>query len=978
MNETNLRSNLTKSTKSFSIIMAAYNVEKYLDEAITSIVNQTLNFKKYVEIIIVNDGSSDNTLIVAQRWQNDYPDNIKVVDKVNEGVSAARNAGLKVSSGKIINFMDADDMLDSGALHALNLFFQNHADVKIVKIPLMMFEAKTGPHVLNKIFTKSEEIVNIESAPSKIFAHISSTFIVRSLLIENNLEFEVGRKYGEDLSLVAQIVEIEQKFGLINDIYYLYRARDAADSAMDSSRSDPETYIPNVEMLIKLAESNQNETGQIDKWLQMLIMYDIAWKVRREELPFVGDSAWYDTYLDKLTDILHYISEDVIDSQGHLSWVKKESIKYIKNSGKWPDYRRPIGNVIKTKKDVILSAGKKKYRLSNLEGKIYVAKYRPETDTLNLTIVINHLWGDLLSLVATDGDKVFHAESINEPARQKMISLPIQSIKTFEFNIDLVDLNDSEQLSFEVKYEGISLPLKVNFAGMLVSIGGGIKKNYVWSRTKLLRFNFDKNQFSILNNTVQNLLKLETDFKKGILATHLDNDRKQELIELRKLALRSKGSSQVINIFQDREDRADDNAEVFYQFVQKNHPEWTNVFVLKPDSPDWDRLDNLNYKLVEYGSKLHEQMLVQATNLISSQADLTIMRPWAKDYGYLRDAYHYNFIFLQHGVTKHDLSIWLRKIEKDIRVLVTVSDYEKKGFLDYGYEYSENEVVVTGFPRFDRFSILNTESDFKKEGVILIAPTWRNGIWGEADSLDVKKQKLIETEFFKKWQELLLDPRLEKLVETGNEILWLPHPHFREVDSAFEIPNYVREVRTDERYVDILKYSDTLVTDFSSIYFDMAYQNKPTIYYQFDSGNVNNKAGYFDFETMGFGPVFENLDGTMDQLQMISKNGFSINAHYMERIQNFFKYVDNDSSERLAVEVESLVKYKLEQEATMYSDEQLSEIFSGAVSSISLKVEKAQNKSKLNFKKARKYVKNHLKNDSLSYKMAKLVYSKVK
>lgn len=978
MDEVSLKTNLVRDIKLFSIIMAAYNVEKYLDDAITSIVNQTLNFKKYVEIIIINDGSVDNTLNVAKEWKEKYPNNIKIIDKINEGVSAARNAGLEISSGKIVNFMDADDMLDSGTLYALNLFFQNHNEIKIAKIPLMIFEAKSGPHILNKIFTKSEEIVNIQSAPSKIFAHISSTFIVRSLFVENNLEFEVGRKYGEDLSLVAQIVEIEKKFGLINDIYYLYRARDAADSAMDSSRSDPKTYIPNAEMLIKLAQNNQDDEGHIDKWLQMLIMYDIAWKVRREDLPFFGDSDWYDLYLDKLTDILHYISEDVIDSQGHLSWVKKESIKYIKNSGKWPNYKQPIGNVIKTKKDVLLSAGRKKYKLSNLEGKIYVIKYRPETKSFNITIVINHLWGDSFSLVATDGNKIFNSKIINEPAREKMISLPVQSIKTFEFNINVDDIDESEQLSFEIIYDDIKLPLKVVFAGMLVSIGGGIKKNYIWSRSKILKFDFDKNKFIVLNNTIQNLLKLETDFKKGILATHLGDVRKQELVDLRKLALRSKGSNQIINVFQDREDKADDNAEVFYQFIQKMHPEWENVFVLRSDSPDWNRLESLNYKLVEYGSKLHEQVLVQATNLISSQADLTIMRPWAKDFGYLRDAYHYNFIFLQHGVTKHDLSLWLRKIEKDIRVLVTVSEYEKKGFLDYGYEYSENEVVVTGFPRFDRFSSSNKDTKSKAKGVILIAPTWRNGIWNESDSLEIKKQKLVETDFFVKWQNLLLDPRLEELSKMGNELLWLPHPHFREVDSAFEVPTYVREVESQERYVDILKYSDALVTDFSSIYFDMAYQNKPTMYYQFDSGNINNKVGYFDFETMGFGPVFENLDETINHLQKVINSGFSVDDHYIERIHNFFKYVDDDSSLRLSGEIEKLVQSKLEQSSDIYSEAELSQIFDGAVSNISLQVEKVQNKSKLNFKKARKYVKNHLKNDSLPYKMAKLLYSKLK
>lgn len=109
----------------FSIIMAAYNVEDYLDDAINSIMNQSLNVKKYVEVIIVNDGSKDDTLKIARRWEEKYPAIIKVIDQENGGVSVARNNGLKAAKGQYINFMDADDKLDSTVLLAIRTFFAN-------------------------------------------------------------------------------------------------------------------------------------------------------------------------------------------------------------------------------------------------------------------------------------------------------------------------------------------------------------------------------------------------------------------------------------------------------------------------------------------------------------------------------------------------------------------------------------------------------------------------------------------------------------------------------------------------------------------------------------------------------------------------------------------------------------------------------------------------------------------------------------
>lgn len=326
--------------KLFSVIIAAYNVESYLDEALESLLNQNLNFTRYIEIIIVNDGSQDSTLLIANEWSVRYPNNIKVIDQENSGVSSARNAGLKIANGRYVNFMDGDDKLENNVLLEIKMFFERNANIKIAKIPLKLFEAKTGPHGLNKVFTKPEEIVNIEKSPNKIFAHIASTFILREVLINNRLNFEVGRKYGEDLALVAKLVENEKQFGLINNVYYMYRARNAADSAMDSSRSDPETYIPNAEMMIQLIQQHLHTDKKIDKWLQTLIMYDLAWKIKRNELPFEADEQWYEKYLEKVTDILQFIDDDVIDSQSHIKWIEKEAIKSIKYSGKWPDYKK--------------------------------------------------------------------------------------------------------------------------------------------------------------------------------------------------------------------------------------------------------------------------------------------------------------------------------------------------------------------------------------------------------------------------------------------------------------------------------------------------------------------------------------------------------------------------------------------------------------------------------------------------------------
>lgn len=90
-----------------SIIIPAYNAEKY----ISNTINYILNSKLQAEVIIINDGSKDNTLVICKELQKQYP-NLEVITQQNKGVSAARNLGIKYSHGKWLFFCDADDWID--------------------------------------------------------------------------------------------------------------------------------------------------------------------------------------------------------------------------------------------------------------------------------------------------------------------------------------------------------------------------------------------------------------------------------------------------------------------------------------------------------------------------------------------------------------------------------------------------------------------------------------------------------------------------------------------------------------------------------------------------------------------------------------------------------------------------------------------------------------------------------------------------
>ena len=95
--------------KKVSVIVPVYNAEKLVEKAIKSVLNQTY---KSIELILINDGSKDNSLNIIKKWEKKYPNIIKIFDQENMGVGKTRNKGIEVSTGDYITFLDADDYLD--------------------------------------------------------------------------------------------------------------------------------------------------------------------------------------------------------------------------------------------------------------------------------------------------------------------------------------------------------------------------------------------------------------------------------------------------------------------------------------------------------------------------------------------------------------------------------------------------------------------------------------------------------------------------------------------------------------------------------------------------------------------------------------------------------------------------------------------------------------------------------------------------
>ena len=236
-----------------SVIVPVYNVEEYLDECLDSIINQTL---KDIEIICVNDGSTDNSLSILESYEK-LDERIKVLSKENGGQSSARNLGMENSKGDFIYFADSDDYLELNALEKL-YHISSLLDLDILIFKQLIFEDETyekftsdyyqmsflKPY-MGKIFdinTFGEEILDIAvSPPSKLFKRslISSIKFPEGLIFEDNLFFAeamlkakrvsfldkhfYNRRIRNDSTTTNKTIKFADSITISNKIIYLFK-----------------------------------------------------------------------------------------------------------------------------------------------------------------------------------------------------------------------------------------------------------------------------------------------------------------------------------------------------------------------------------------------------------------------------------------------------------------------------------------------------------------------------------------------------------------------------------------------------------------------------------------------------------------------------------------------------------------------------------------------------------------------------------
>jgi CDP-glycerol glycerophosphotransferase (TagB/SpsB family)/glycosyltransferase involved in cell wall biosynthesis len=874
----------------FSVVIPVYNVEEYLEETIVSVINQTIGFEENIQMILINDGSPDNSETICLKYKELYPQNIIYKKQKNAGVSAARNRGLKLSQGKYVNFLDSDDKWETYSFEKIyNFFEENYDEIDVIACRIKFFESKKGYHGLDYKFAK-KKIVYIKRDYDYIQLHsVSSVFKASAI---KNLEFDTNLKYAEDVKFLYQVIFEKEKYGVLPEAVYNYRIRSNESSAMNTTILKETWYLNTILRCHKfLVDYSIEKYGKVILYVQYFLLYDL--KSRLFSKPPIGVLTDEDSreYYDNLINLLRQVEDHLILEQKSISLSKK--ITFLSKK-----YSRKIHKDFFLKKNSL-------YFKDNWIVNISKASL-VEISILEVKNDEIYLFGKIPNFL-NEGEYNFYFKN-NKGKTFKPDFFQISNKIEEDYDIENIGfevkfkINYGDRIAPIIEYKKVPFKSKINF-GKFGKLNSDISSFIYESQSYLLKYSNKK--IIVIN---RNKLTLIKNFL--LTSKFLIKKKKNSVMLYRIIAKTFKlFKRKEIWIFSDRISTAGDNAEHLFKYcnqeIKNKKKKIKTYYAISKKSNDYNRMKKYG-RVIDNGSYLYKILFLNSDNIISSHADEVVTNPFGKNSKYYNDMFLFNYTFLQHGITKDDISSWLNKYNKNIKIFVTSTNDEYNSIITNKYFYDKKVIKLTGMPRYD-----NLSNNIQKNHKIAIMPTWRQNLSGKMDNETGNRlynDLFKESEYFKFYDGIINDKKFNDYLESRDiECEFYLHPAFSNQITDFSSDGSVKIVNSPANYQNIFSNYSLLITDYSSVFFDFAYLKKPVIYCQFDKADLFEshlyEKGYFEYERDGFGPVCYNLDDTVEEIIKTINKNFVMEDKYIERVNNTFAYTDRNNCKRVYEEI---------------------------------------------------------------------------
>ena len=448
-----------------SIIMPVYNVEAYVEEALDSLLNQSYCMEN-VELIIINDGSTDNSMNIINKKVKEFKSNIIIIDKNNEGLSAARNIGLSYSKGKYIYFFDSDDKIHK------NLISDCVKEMDKNNLEILTFDGVNFYDGIDKNNIKLEEYDRGEIAKEEVLTgekFLSKNYLLggykasvcihiykREFLFQNNLSFIKG-VCCEDENFTLKAILLSKRMKYINKKLFYRRIR--SNSIM--TKLVDEFRIKSIKKVlkanVKFINGNKfNETENIyrcicDRYDALLNLAIINIDIR-EVFDIILDYIKFTDSINEENKLLRSLT--FIKINNFIEKYMDEKVYEFLLSNKI-DLRMIIDEI----QQYILKEKKNKAKiLIEKSGNEFIAIY-------GSGIIANNLIHTLLESEGISIDRLVLIDSfIDRNSEEKFLGVPIINIKdvnNYNINVLVIGSLSAQKVmitNFKSRYKDINMP----------------------------------------------------------------------------------------------------------------------------------------------------------------------------------------------------------------------------------------------------------------------------------------------------------------------------------------------------------------------------------------------------------------------------------------------------------------------------------------------------------------------------------------
>lgn len=805
---------------------------------IHKVISVAQKIKIPFELILINDGSTDDTAVLCRIYEKQY-DFIRFIDKPHTGVSDTRNTGLRNAKGKYILFLDADDRLADDSADRLCEFFEECGDeVDLVTYPIEThYRGRILPtHFRYKTLTSSG-IYDLNHFP--YIGQTTMNIIVRNRF-ENNVLFDTSMTFSEDQKYCCQVLKAKMKMGFCAEAKYIYNRADTSSSGRISGAC----YI--FEQSMRMFEELFGEYEDVvPAAFQGLYINDLAWKLRSNILyPYHYKGEQFRNAVDRINRLLLRVDNRVILDHPDIDFFHKYHwMKQKANNNIEPFFNKdsfglndPIGLIL--------------YH-DNIE--IVVTRIRTDGGKL--------IFRGFLKSVAfafTEKPKLYAV--INGVRQEQELydsahSYYICHTKTnlfYAFCFE-TDIDSFEELKFFMEYGGHEYRCTYYFMPK-TPFSHELHRYDAPMGSITLHFDLDSATFS-----KSNIFPQQTLVDNNSLLPESIREFRRKAAELR--------YRQNICIYYDCRGVGRDNGWYRFKRDRKKRDGVVRRYIYdgEQDIKKFLAFGIHEDELIPFGSEEHKLYCLACRKIVTAYIeDINILPFEAQELYLYSDFYDFEVEYIQHGILHASLP-WKYTPEYILADKVAVStDYEVKLFTEK-YRFRPQDVIPKLMPRLAR---LNKYVIPHRR--ILFAPSWRQYLIGP--DIDGKwqpmKELFVDSDYFKGICAFLRSDKLKAfLKEHRYTIDFKLHPIFEVYRDCFDVES--ERVRMVDSAEPIGQY-DIFITDFSSFTFDFLYLGRKV--FSFIPDEMQFRAGMNGYREVESEEIFIKINQIEDLVKLFDQH----------------------------------------------------------------------------------------------------------